>query len=35
MEVEFKTYANDDIIQYNQQKEDGTGDFVSLALVNG
>jgi coxsackievirus/adenovirus receptor len=35
LEVEFKTYANDGIILYNQQKEDGTGDFVSLALVNG
>ncbi|XP_067005728.2 agrin-like [Anabrus simplex] len=35
MEVEFKTYANDGIILYNQQKPDGTGDFVSLAIVNG
>ncbi|KAK7792852.1 hypothetical protein R5R35_009634 [Gryllus longicercus] len=35
LEVEFKTYANDGIILYNQQKADGTGDFVSLAIVNG
>ncbi|XP_033609084.1 agrin isoform X4 [Cryptotermes secundus] len=35
LEVEFKTYANDGIILYNQQKEDGTGDFVSIGLVNG
>ena len=35
IEVEFKTYANDGIILYNQQKQDGTGDFVSLSLVNG
>jgi coxsackievirus/adenovirus receptor len=35
LEVEFKTYANDGIILYSQQKEDGTGDFVSLASVNG
>ncbi|KAJ9579151.1 hypothetical protein L9F63_024743, partial [Diploptera punctata] len=27
IEVEFKTYANDGIILYNQQKQDGTGDF--------
>ncbi|CAG2057628.1 unnamed protein product, partial [Timema podura] len=35
LEVEFMTYANDGMILYNQQKPDGTGDFVSLALVNG
>ncbi|KAJ9599102.1 hypothetical protein L9F63_010416, partial [Diploptera punctata] len=35
IEVEFKTYANDGIILYNQQKQDGTGDFVSLSLVSG
>nr|CAD7395884.1 unnamed protein product [Timema cristinae] len=35
LEVEFMTYANDGMILYNQQKSDGTGDFVSLALVNG
>lgn len=35
IEIEFKTYANDGILLYNQQKSDGTGDFVSLAIVNG
>lgn len=35
IEVEFKSHTNDGIILYNQQKADGLGDFVSLALVNG
>ena len=35
IEVEFKTYANNGIILYNQQKTDGSGDFVSLAIVDG
>ncbi|XP_015598499.1 agrin isoform X2 [Cephus cinctus] len=35
IEVEFKTYADNGIILYNQQKKDGTGDFVSLAIVDG
>ncbi|XP_011499741.1 PREDICTED: agrin-like [Ceratosolen solmsi marchali] len=35
IEVEFKTYAENGIIVYNQQKQDGTGDFVSLAIVDG
>ncbi|XP_070168751.1 agrin isoform X6 [Polyergus mexicanus] len=35
IEVEFKTYADNGIILYNQQKSDGTGDFVSLAIVDG
>jgi hypothetical protein len=35
IEVEFKTYAENGIIMYNQQKQDGTGDFVSLAIVDG
>lgn len=35
VEVEFKTYADNGIILYNQQKSDGTGDFVSLAIVDG
>ncbi|KAG8224569.1 hypothetical protein J437_LFUL003088, partial [Ladona fulva] len=35
IEIEFKTYAKDGILLYNQQKADGTGDFVSLAIVNG
>lgn len=35
LEVEFKTYKPDGIILYNQQRADGQGDFVSLALVDG
>ncbi|KOC64151.1 Agrin, partial [Habropoda laboriosa] len=35
VEVEFMTYADNGIILYNQQKSDGTGDFVSLAIVDG
>nr|XP_050849942.1 agrin-like isoform X3 [Vespula vulgaris] len=35
IEVELKTYADNGIILYNQQKSDGTGDFVSLAIVDG
>ncbi|XP_074109510.1 agrin isoform X2 [Cotesia typhae] len=35
IEVEFKTYADNGIILYNQQKNDGSGDFVSLAIVDG
>ncbi|CAB0041271.1 unnamed protein product, partial [Trichogramma brassicae] len=35
IDVEFKTYAENGILMYNQQKVDGTGDFVSLAIVDG
>ncbi|RZF33915.1 hypothetical protein LSTR_LSTR012257 [Laodelphax striatellus] len=35
LEIEFKTYANNGILFYNQQHADGTGDFVSLAIVDG
>lgn len=35
IEVEFSTYADNGIIIYNQQKSDGTGDFISLAIVDG
>lgn len=35
IEVEFKTNAYDGLLIYNQQKPDGLGDFISLALVNG
>lgn len=35
IEIEFKTHKNDGLLLYNQQNLDGTGDFVSLALVNG
>ncbi|XP_047106358.1 agrin-like [Schistocerca piceifrons] len=35
IEVEFKTYESNGIILYTQQEDDGTGDYVSLAVVNG
>lgn len=35
IDIEFKAFAENGVILYNQQKPDGTGDFVSLALVNG
>ncbi|KAJ8736298.1 hypothetical protein PYW08_006954 [Mythimna loreyi] len=35
IDIEFKAFSENGIILYNQQKPDGTGDFVSLALVNG
>ncbi|CAB3372768.1 Hypothetical predicted protein [Cloeon dipterum] len=35
IEMEFKTYSNDAILLYNQQNADGSGDFISLAVVNG
>uniref|UniRef100_A0A8D9EBI7 Agrin n=1 Tax=Cacopsylla melanoneura TaxID=428564 RepID=A0A8D9EBI7_9HEMI len=35
IEIEFKTNRNDGVLLYNQQNIDGTGDFVSLAIVNG
>lgn len=35
LEMEFTTYANDGIILYDQQKADGTGDFVSVSIING
>lgn len=35
VEVEFISYAKDGIILYDQQKEDGSGDYVSLAIVDG
>ncbi|CAG9828275.1 unnamed protein product [Diabrotica balteata] len=35
IEVEFQSYTEDGVILYNQQKADGLGDFVSLAIVNG
>ncbi|XP_051154479.1 agrin-like isoform X3 [Leptopilina boulardi] len=35
IEVEFITYAENGIILYNQQKADGSGDYVSLAIVDG
>ncbi|XP_050518916.1 agrin-like [Diabrotica virgifera virgifera] len=35
IEVEFQSYTEDGVILYNQQKADGLGDFVSLAIING
>ncbi|XP_063822042.1 agrin-like isoform X2 [Ostrinia nubilalis] len=35
IDIEFKAFAENGVLLYNQQKPDGTGDFVSLALVNG
>ena len=35
IDVEFKTYAENGIILYSQQKVDGSGDFISLAIVDG
>lgn len=35
IDIEFKAFSENGVILYNQQKTDGTGDFVSLALVNG
>lgn len=35
VEVEFKPYSHDGILLYNQQKHDGSGDFVSLAIIKG
>lgn len=34
IEIEFKTYADNGILFYNQQHADGTGDFVSIAIIN-
>lgn len=35
IEVEFKTHTYEALLLYNQQKPDGLGDFISLAIVNG
>ncbi|XP_013176798.1 PREDICTED: agrin-like isoform X2 [Papilio xuthus] len=35
IDIEFKAFTENGVILYNQQKPDGTGDFVSLAIVNG
>ena len=34
VEIEFKTQAQDGVILFAQQEENGNGDFISLALVN-
>lgn len=35
IDVEFLSFSPDGVLLYSQQQEDGTGDFVSLALVGG
>lgn len=35
VDVEFLSFSPDGVLLYSQQQEDGSGDFVSLALVNG
>ncbi|CAH1955675.1 unnamed protein product [Acanthoscelides obtectus] len=35
VEIEFKSYNEDGILLYNQQKADGLGDYVSLAIIKG
>lgn len=35
IDVEFKSFSENGVVLYDQQKSDGTGDFVSLAIVNG
>lgn len=35
VELEFRAYVNEGILLYNQQKHDGSGDFVSLAIIKG
>ncbi|KAK7579954.1 hypothetical protein V9T40_000583 [Parthenolecanium corni] len=35
VEIEFKSYTENGILLYSQQRVDGAGDFLSLALING
>lgn len=35
IELEFVTYADNGIILYDQQNLNGSGDFVSLAIIDG
>lgn len=35
IEVSFKPEREDGIVLYNDEKADGTGDFISLSLVRG
>ena len=35
LEVEFISHAADGLLLYGQQTENGTGDFIALALVDG
>lgn len=34
LEMEFKSFADDGILLYDQQQADGSGDFISIAIVN-
>ncbi|CAL4160851.1 unnamed protein product, partial [Meganyctiphanes norvegica] len=35
VELEFRTFTDSGILLYTQQQKDGTGDFISLAIVKG
>lgn len=35
IELEFTAFADNGILLYDQQKVDGSGDFISLSLING
>ncbi|RXG58159.1 Agrin, partial [Armadillidium vulgare] len=35
MEMEFRSFTESGILMYSQQKEDGSGDFISLAIIDG
>lgn len=35
VELEFRTFTDSGILLYSQQQRDGSGDFLSLALVDG
>jgi len=32
--MEFKSFSDDGILLYDQQQPDGSGDFISIAIVN-
>lgn len=34
LEMEFKSFSDDGILLYDQQQSDGSGDFISIAIVN-
>lgn len=35
LDLELVSFSGEGVVLYNQHKEDGSGDFVALALVNG
>ena len=35
IEMKFSTYNNDGILLYSAHTDDGTGDFISLAIIDG